>query len=39
LRSGGAVIPGGWIVSGAAVGTVLAFVPEWLGKRYFATGQ
>jgi len=35
LRGGGAVVPGGWIVAGAAVGTVLAFVPEWLGKRYF----
>ena len=35
LKAGGWNIPGGWIVAGAAGGTALAFVPEWLGKLYF----
>jgi hypothetical protein len=34
-RGAGAAIPGGWIVAGTVAGTVLAFVPEWFGKRYF----
>src|SRR5262249_8470478 len=36
-RSAGFAIPSGWIIVGAAIGTALAFVPEWLGRRYFAS--
>lgn len=34
-RAGGWGIPGSWIVAGAIAGTVMAFVPEWLGKLHF----
>lgn len=35
-KAGGGSIPGGWIIAGALAGTGLAFVPERMGKRYFA---
>ena len=35
-RARGMHLPANWIILGTAVGTVLAFVPEWLGTRYLA---
>jgi mercuric ion transport protein len=33
-KAGGWEAGGGWIVAAAAAGTVIAYVPEWAGKRY-----
>jgi len=35
-RAAGWHAPAALIIAGAIAGTVLAFVPEWLGKRYFS---
>jgi hypothetical protein len=37
-RAAGADMPAGWIVVGAALGTVLAYTPEWLGRPYLRRG-
>jgi hypothetical protein len=34
-RAGGWDFPGAWIVAGASAGTLIAYVPERLGKLYF----
>ncbi|TMB22487.1 MAG: hypothetical protein E6J71_05940 [Deltaproteobacteria bacterium] len=38
-RAGGLGVPTGWIVAGAIGGTVAAYVPEWLGTRYFGAAE
>jgi len=38
-RAVGAAVPGGMIIVASIVGTILAFVPEWFGMRYIATGD
>jgi hypothetical protein len=35
-RLAGLAVPSALIVALAAVGSVIAFIPEWRGKRYFA---
>ena len=39
VRAAGADMPAGWIVVGAALGTVLAYTPEWLGRPYLRGGE
>jgi len=39
LRAGGANVAAHTIIAAAAVGTIVGFIPEWLGRRYWNSAR